>query len=86
MLDNHNRECLCIEIDFSLPAFRVLRTLDWLIEWRGKLEVIRFDNDSEFISHAMQEWARKHGIRLEYIQLGRPQQNAYVERFNQTVR
>ena len=34
----------------------------------------------------MQEWAHKHGIRLEYIQPGKPRQNAYVERFNRTVR
>lgn len=34
----------------------------------------------------MQEWAKARGIRLEFIQPGKPQQNAYVERFNRTVR
>ena len=86
VIDDSTRECLCMEIDFSLPASRVLRALDWLIEWRGKPEAIRFDNGPEFISGAMRAWAHKHGIRLAYIQPGKPQQNAYIERFNRTVR
>ena len=40
----------------------------------------------EYISAAIQTWAAEWGIRLEYIQPGNPQQNAYVERFNRTVR
>ena len=39
-----------------------------------------------YISSAIQNWASEWGIRLEYIQPGNPQQNAYVERFNRTVR
>ncbi len=31
-------------------------------------------------------WAEKAGIALMYIQPGKPQQNAYVERYNRTVR
>ena len=37
----NNRESLDILIDFSLPAERVLRGLDQLIEWRGKPKRIR---------------------------------------------
>ena len=32
------------------------------------------------------EWPAKHQIHIQHIQLGKPQQNAYVERFNRTVR
>ena len=31
-------------------------------------------------------WAEKHGVRLEHIQSGKPQQNAYIERYNRNVR
>ena len=31
-------------------------------------------------------WAEKQGIALNHIQPGKPQQNAYVERYNRTVR
>lgn len=86
VIDDFNREALGIEIDFSLPAERVIRALEHIIEWRGKPAVIRCDNGPENISGAMQNWAARRYIRMEYIQPGKPQQNAYIERFNRTVR
>jgi putative transposase len=35
VLDDFNREGLGIEVDFSLPAMRVVRGLTQIIEWRG---------------------------------------------------
>lgn len=86
VIDDFNREGLCIEVDFSFPAERVIRALDQVIEWRGAPQVIRSDNGPEYISAVTAEWAAKRGIRLEFIQPGCPQQNAYVERYNRTVR
>jgi transposase InsO family protein len=40
----------------------------------------------EYISHQLQKWAHEKGIAILYIQPGKPQQNAYIERFNRTVR
>lgn len=57
-----------------------------VIEWRGKPKVIRCDNGPEYISGALLGWAERQGIRIEHIQPGKPQQNAYVERYNRTVR
>ncbi len=81
-----NREGLGIEVDFSLPAERVVRALNQIIEWRGKPMVIRVDNGPEYISATLAIWAAKQGIALTHIQPGKPQQNAYVERYNRTVR
>jgi threonyl-tRNA synthetase len=64
----------------------VIRALKQIIAWRGKPEVIRCDNGPENISETVRHWAKEWGIRFEYIQPGKPQQNAYVERFNRTVR
>ena len=86
VIDDFNSERLCIEIDFSLPTPRVIRALDQIIEWREKLRIIRCDNWPEYISHLLGKWARKHNIALQFIQPGKPQQNAYVERYNRTVR
>lgn len=86
VIDDFNREGLGIEIDFSLPTDRVIRALNQIIEWRGKPKSIRCDNGPEYISHRFLAWAEKQGIKIEHIQPGNPQQNAYVERYNRTVR
>lgn len=44
VLDDFSREGLCIEVDFSLPAQRVIRSLNQIIEWRGQQQAIRVDN------------------------------------------
>ena len=86
VIDDFNREGLCIDVDISLPALRVIRALDQVIEWRGKPRMIRCDNGPEYVSSVLTQWAENRGIQLLYIQPGKPQQNAYVERYNRTVR
>ena len=86
VIDDYNREALCIDADVSLPTERVIRSLEHTIEWRGKPAAIRSDNGPEYISYKLQKWAHERGISLLYTQPGNPQQNAYVERFNRTVR
>lgn len=86
VIDDFNREMLAMEVDFSLPALRVIRVLEFLREFRGLPKMIRVDNGPEFISHQLDEWCRRHGITLVYIQPGKPMQNGYVERCNGSVR
>lgn len=82
IIDVLTRECLAIEADFSLPSARVIRVLDRIIELRGKPKSIRIDNGAEFTSLIIIQWAEKNGIKLDYIQPGKPTQNAFVESFN----
>jgi putative transposase len=86
ILDDFNREALWIEVDTSLPAERVIRVLENLIDWRGKPRSIRMDNGPELISHRLETWAKEKQIELLHIQPGKPAQNAYIERFNRTYR
>lgn len=86
VLDDYNREGLGIEVDFGLPGPRIIRALEQIIEWRGAPKAIRSDNGSEMCSAEFQTWAAKRRIQLLFIQPGKPTQNAYVERFNRTVR
>jgi putative transposase len=67
VIDDYNRECLCIEVDHSLPAQRVIQLLEHLIEWRGKPKAIRCDSGPEYISHLLREWAQAMDIELMYI-------------------
>jgi putative transposase len=86
VIDDYNREALRIEIDTSLPARRIVRALDELVEVRGKPVGLRLDNGPELISEELEQWARRHGIERGFIQPGRPMQNGLIERFNRTYR
>ena len=86
VLDEGVREGLAIEIDTSLRAERVVRALEQLKDWRGLPQAIRCDNGPEYTAQPVVDWCRDHGIELRYIQPGKPNQNAYIERFNKTYR
>ena len=86
VLDDYNREGLGIEVDLSLPSARVIRSLEQIIEWRGKPTAIRCDNGPELVSETLINWTKERQITMLYIQPGKPNQDAYVERYNRTVR
>lgn len=86
VLDDCNREGLGIQASISLPAKRVTAFLDVIAARRGYPLQLRLDNGPENISHEMVSWAKKHGVKIAYIQPGKPSQNAYIERFNRTYR
>lgn len=86
VIDDFNREGLAIEADHSLSSQRVIRALERVIEWRGKPKMIRSDNGPEYMSHELKNWLNKQGIKHQFIEPGKPQQNAYIERYNRTVR
>ena len=86
VIDDFNRESLCIEADTSLPSLRVIRVLEALVERRGKPAALRTDNGPEFISDKLKSWCEGKGIVLHHIQPGRPMQNAYIERKNGSMR
>lgn len=86
IIDDFNRESLAIEIDTSLPARRLIGILQKLIEERGIPANIRCDNGPEFISILLAEWCNEHKITIQFIQPGKPTQNAYVERKNGSMR
>ena len=70
----------------SIPAARVIAFLTQMIDLHGRPRAIRCDNGSELTSQAFTEWCREQDIELRFIQPGKPDQNAYIERFNRTYR
>jgi putative transposase len=87
VIDDFNREGLEIEIDTSIPGERVVRVLEGICQVRGAApRQLRLDNGPEMISRALENWATRHGVRLQFIQPGKPTQNAFIERFNRTLR
>lgn len=86
ILDEFSRECLAIHVAHSIPAVRVIDVLERLKEERGLPDIIMTDNGSEFTSRAFDSWAYARGIKIEYIQPGKPVQNCFIESFNGTLR
>ena len=86
IVDDYTRESLAIEVDLSLGGERVCRVLDRLIETRGRPNRVLMDNGPEFTGKALDRWGYDRGVKLQFIEPGKPTQNAYVERFNKTYR
>jgi putative transposase len=86
IIDDFNREILHIESDQSLPAARVIRSLELLKATRGLPQMIRVENGPEFISYQLDAWCKRNQITLVFIQPGKPMQNGYIERLNGSVR
>ena len=86
IVDDCTRECPGIEIDTSLGGLRVRRVLDRIASERGLPEAIVVDNGPEFRGRALAAWSEERGVRLEFIQPGKPTQNAYIESFNGRLR
>jgi putative transposase len=86
LVDDCTRECPAIEVDTSLGGLRVRRVLDRIASERGLPEAIVLDNGPEFRGPALAAWSAERGVRLQFIQPGKPVQNAYVESFNGRLR
>ncbi|HET9409274.1 MAG TPA: IS3 family transposase [Candidatus Sulfotelmatobacter sp.] len=86
IVDDCTRECPAIEVDTSLGGLRVRRVLDRIASERGLPEAIVLDNGPEFRGRALAAWSQERGVRLEFIQPGKPVQNAYIESFNGRLR
>lgn len=86
VVDDCTRECPAIEVDTSLGGLRVRRVLDRIASQRGLPEAIVLDNGPEFRGRALAAWSEERRVRLEFIQPGKPAQNAFAESFNGRLR
>ena len=86
VIDEGNREGLEVAMGLSLPSRRVIRVLDELVAVHGCPLALRTDNGPEFTAQPFVDWCAEHGVALHDIQPGKPDQNAYIERFNRSYR
>ena len=86
ILDEGNREGLAIDVGRSIPARRLIRVLEELIALHGRPAALRMDNGPELTALAFVEWCDERRIARYDIQPGKPDQNAFIERFNRTYR
>lgn len=82
VIDDYSRECIGQLVQASITGAQVAAFLNSLIERREGPKSITCDNGSEFTGKAMFEWQQQTGVRLSFIQPGKPTQNGFVESFN----
>jgi putative transposase len=86
VVDQYTRECLCLYADRSQTGEKVVEQMRCLVAQRGIPESITTDNGSEFAGRAMETWAYQAGVKLDFIQPGKPVENGYIESFNGRLR
>lgn len=86
VVDIYTRESLAIEPGQSMKGEDVVMVLNRILLQRGSPKVLFCDNGSEFTSQAMDLWAYRNGVRIDFSRPGKPTDNAFVESFNGTLR
>lgn len=86
IVDSYTRECPAIEVGSGICSRQVTRTLERIIDQRGKPQALRCDNGPEFTSRHFLAWCEEQGITVKHIQPGKPMQNGHVESFNGRLR
>jgi putative transposase len=86
VLGEGNREALAIEIGASMPSARVIRILDDCVRLSGRPARVRVDHGPELTAEAFVEWCTTQRMAIGYIEPGKPDQNAFIERCNRTFR
>ena len=82
IVDNVSRVSPAIEVGNSLSGHRVAAVLDGLAHTHSLPKVIQVDNGPEFTSKALDEWAHRKKIKLQYSRPGKPTDNPFIESFN----
>ncbi len=86
VVDDATRECPMLLVERSLTGVRIAEALDWLQLIRGLPDVLVCDNGPEFVSQALDHWAERHGVTLDFIRPGHPVENCFIESFNGRLR
>jgi len=86
VIDQYTRECLCTYADRLQTGDKVAEQMKRLVELRGAPNSITADNGGEFAGRTMELWAYQTGVRLDFIQPGKPVENGYIESFNGRLR
>ena len=86
VIDQFTRECLKLEAAAHMSGSRVVECLERVTELRGYPQSITVDNGTEFCSKAVDAWAYRKGVKLDFIRPGRPVENGFIESFNGRLR
>ncbi|MFC2062097.1 integrase core domain-containing protein [Elusimicrobiota bacterium] len=86
IIDQFTKEGLIIKAGISFTADKVIHCLENLRKTRKLPKSITVDNGTEFFSKAMDRWAYSRNVKLDFINPGKPVENAFIESFNGRLR
>ncbi len=86
VVDQLSRESPLIEVDFAMSGQRVADALDARTADIPVPVSITVDHGPEFTSKALEDWAWRRGVKLDFIRPGRPMENGHIESFNGRLR
>lgn len=86
IVDEATHEAMAVIPAHAIGGDHLVKLLEEVCTIRGRPSITRTDNGKEFTGRAMLTWAHRHGIALRLIELGKPNQNAYIESFNGRLR
>ena len=86
IVDNFSRISPALEVDLSLTGKRVVEVLERLKWTQGLPQIIHCDNGSQFISKAVDDWAHRNGVKLDFSRPAKPTDNPFIESFNGKLR
>lgn len=79
IVDDCSKKSPGLLVEYSITSKDMTNYFDSLSKLPSKM---RCDNGPEMTSQHFLDWAFKRGIEIEYIDPGKPVQNAYIESFN----
>jgi len=79
VVDQWSRWSPILEVAQSMTGAAVAAALERAIVRHGQPRSITVDHGTEFTSRALDEWAYRRGVALDFIRPGKPTENGYIE-------
>lgn len=86
VVDNWSRSSPVLEAGFRRSGELVGQVLDRVLAEGQRPRSITVDHGTEFQSRALEDWAYRRGVQLDFIRPGKPVENAFIESFNGRLR
>ena len=86
VVDNWCRHSPILEVGFRMTGETVGQVLDRVLDTPAVPRSITVDHGTEFQSRALEDWAYRRGVQLDFIRPGKPVENALIESFNGRLR
>ena len=86
VVDNWSRHSPLLEAGFRMTGETVGQVLDRVLDTPAVPRSITVDHGTEFHSRALEDWAYRRGVQLDFIRPGKPVENACIESCNGRLR